>query len=164
MATDDYDDLDRDQPGDSQAIKDIRARNRELARNQRAAEDRARELEAKAAEADRASRELAFLKAGVNPDDPAARYFVKGYDGELTPDAIKAAATEARIISPAQDRQAELTAQALQQHAAIADAGRSGSVVTDDGTYAQELAQAKSLDEVIAIANRHDPRNRFIAT
>lgn len=45
------------------------------------------------------SREAAFLRAGIPVDDPAAKYFVRGYDGELTVEAIKAAAVEARIIA-----------------------------------------------------------------
>jgi hypothetical protein len=45
-----------------------------------------------------AERELAFLKAGINTDDPKMTYFVKGYDGDITADAIKAAATEAGFI------------------------------------------------------------------
>ena len=55
-------------------------------------------LKAKADEAAAASRELAFVKAGVDPTLPMAKYFVKGYDGELTADAIRAAAIEAAII------------------------------------------------------------------
>jgi hypothetical protein len=36
-------------------------------------------------------RESSFIKAGVPVDDPAAKYFVKGYEGEASPEAIKAA-------------------------------------------------------------------------
>lgn len=57
------------------------------------------ELKKLLADAQEAKRELAFLKAGVNPDDPAAKYFVKAYDGELNPEAIQQAAYEARLIS-----------------------------------------------------------------
>lgn len=45
-----------------------------------------------------ARRELAFIKAGINPDDPKMRYFVKGYEGELTSDAVRAAAIEAGFL------------------------------------------------------------------
>ena len=34
-------------------------------------------------------RELAFAKAGLPLDDPKMSYFIKGYDGELTAEAIK---------------------------------------------------------------------------
>lgn len=37
-------------------------------------------------------RELAFRDAGINPTDPQAKYFMKGYDGEVTVDAIRAEA------------------------------------------------------------------------
>jgi len=55
---------------------------------------------AKKAEADalQAKRELAFLRAGVDLDDPRSTYFVKGYDGEVSVDAIRSAAIEAGFI------------------------------------------------------------------
>lgn len=65
-------------------------------------------LKAWANEALDASRELAFVKAGINTADPMAKYFVKGYDGEISPDAIRAAAIEARLI---QDTKAVQVAQ-----------------------------------------------------
>lgn len=43
-------------------------------------------------------RELAFTKAGIPLDDPKMGYFVKGYDGDLEPQAIKQAAIEAGFI------------------------------------------------------------------
>jgi hypothetical protein len=43
-------------------------------------------------------RELAFTKAGIPMDDPKVGYFVKGYDGELDPSAIRSAAEEAGFI------------------------------------------------------------------
>lgn len=36
-----------------------------------------------------AERELAFNRAGVDPGHPAAVYFNKAYDGDVTPEAIK---------------------------------------------------------------------------
>lgn len=43
-------------------------------------------------------RENAFLKAGIPVEDKAATYFVKGYDGALDPDAIRAAAAEIGLV------------------------------------------------------------------
>lgn len=63
-----------------------------------------------AAEREAMKRELAMLKAGIPVDDPASKYFVRAYDGELTVDAIKQAAVEARILAsetPPQEIQAE---------------------------------------------------------
>lgn len=64
-------------------------------------------LEREAKEAKALKRENAFLKAGINPDDPKAKWLVKGYDGELTPDAIKAAAVEAGVLA-AENSEAEV--------------------------------------------------------
>lgn len=47
----------------------------------------------------KAVRENAFLKAGIDPDDPKMKYFVAGYSGELTKDAIAAEAKAAGFLS-----------------------------------------------------------------
>lgn len=49
-------------------------------------------------EAEQLRRENAFLKAGIDPESPRAKYFVKGYDGELTAEAIKSEAEAAGIF------------------------------------------------------------------
>ena len=58
-------------------------------------EGRATEAEAKLAQYERRD---AFRSAGLNPDDAKVSYFVKGYEGELTPDAIAAEATAAGFL------------------------------------------------------------------
>lgn len=65
-----------------------------------------RELEAKARRADdlevklaAMERREAFREAGLDLSKPAIGYFVKGYEGDLTPEAIKAAATEAGFLA-----------------------------------------------------------------
>lgn len=52
-------------------------------------------------EAAQAKRELAFYKAGISPDDKAASYFIKGYEGDLSAEAIRAAAEEAGFLRAA---------------------------------------------------------------
>lgn len=39
-----------------------------------------------------AQRENAFLKAGIDPENPKQRYFYKAYEGDMTVEAIRAAA------------------------------------------------------------------------
>ena len=90
-----FEDLDETETESQQERNPLRARMREL-------ESEIKSLRQQAAEAEQAKRELAFVKAGVDPSDSAAKYFVKGYDGELTVDAIKAAAVEARLLAPTQ--------------------------------------------------------------
>lgn len=45
-------------------------------------------------------KKLMFIEAGVPMDSPMASYFVKGYDGDLTPEAIRQAAIEAQLVAP----------------------------------------------------------------
>lgn len=50
------------------------------------------------AEGEQAKKELLFLKAGVNTDSKIGQIFLKGYDGELNLEAIRAEAVEAKLI------------------------------------------------------------------
>jgi hypothetical protein len=60
--------------------------------------DRAATLERETAEKD---RRIAFLEAGINPTaDPKLNYFVAGYKGDLTPEAIRAEAEAAGFLTP----------------------------------------------------------------
>ena len=99
------------------------------------------------AEAEKARRELLFLKAGVNPDDPKAKYFVKGYDGELTVEAIRQAAEEASYI-PSQRKEIEQDAEAFGRLNRAATHGETSEPVVD---YADKIRKAKSPDEVMQL-------------
>lgn len=68
-----------------------------------------RDLEAKAGRADVLERENAFLKAGINPEDPRLGYFVRGYQGAIDPKEIRSAAAEAGFLD-SRDTSAELAA------------------------------------------------------
>ena len=61
-----------------------------------------RELESRASEAETElasyKRRDAFRSAGLDPDDARVSYFVKGYEGELNPQAIAAEATAAGFL------------------------------------------------------------------
>jgi hypothetical protein len=78
-------------------VKDQVERNPVRAQIHRNKMRRIKELEGKLLEATEAQRKLAFVEAGVDINAPASRYFVKGYDGEMTADAIRQAAQEVRI-------------------------------------------------------------------
>jgi len=74
-------------------------------KNLRAAANRAKKLEA---ELNSMKRQMAFYQAGIPTDDPRMGYFIKGYDGELDADAIRAAAVEAGFLqTPAQEQATE---------------------------------------------------------
>ena len=130
-----------DEAQDQAARKDpVRARMREL-------EQQVKAFEAKAKEAEAAQRELAFVKAGVDPDSAAAKYFVKGYDGELTAEAIRAAAEEASLI-PSQKKEVAAEQQAWNR---VAQASRAGETSDAPVDYVQRFNNAKSADEVMTL-------------
>jgi hypothetical protein len=130
-----------DEAQDQAARKDpVRARMREL-------EQQVKAFEAKAKEAEAATRELAFVKAGVDPDSAAAKYFVKGYDGELTAEAIRAAAEEASLI-PSQRKEVAAEQQAWNR---VAQASRAGETSDAPVDYVQRFNNAKSAEEVMAL-------------
>lgn len=90
-----------------------------------------------------AKRELAFIKAGINPDDPKMRYFVKGYEGDLTADAVRAAALEAGFLA-SQDRSEQAQAvQSAQERVMTAAAG----AVIEDSSEAAALARMEQAME-----------------
>jgi hypothetical protein len=130
-----------DEVEDQATRKDpVRARMREL-------EQQVKAFEAKAKEAEAAQRELAFVKAGVDPDSAAAKYFVKGYDGELTPEAIRAAAEEANLVS-SEKKEAAGEQQAWNR---VAQASRAGETSEAPVDYVQRFNNTKSADEVMAL-------------
>jgi hypothetical protein len=101
------------------------------------------------AEADAIRRENAFMKAGIPMDNPMAKYFVKGYDGEISPDAIRTAAEEAQLIEKAAvNAQAKTEADAWNRITRAQRAGESSDPVVDWNT---KLNQARSEQEVMQI-------------
>lgn len=129
-----------DEAQDQATRNPVRARMREL-------EDRNKALEAQAKEAEAAKRELAFVKAGVDPDSAAAKWFVKGYDGEITAEAIRAAAEEASLI-PSEKKEVAAEQQAWNR---VAQASRAGETSDAPVDYSQRINNAKSSDEVMAL-------------
>ena len=128
---------------EDEAPKDpVRARMRLL-------EKEAAELKKQVAEAEAVKREMAFLKAGVPMDNPVAKYFVKGYDGEVTPEAIRQAAEEANLIAKAADNaQAKSEADAWSRITKAQRAGETSEPVVD---WASKINAARSEQEVMQI-------------
>ncbi len=76
----------------SETRNPVRARMKEL-------EKQLAEAERRAQAAEQAARRAAFLEAGLDTSNKMTEYFMKAYDGEVTPEAIKQAAVEANLIS-----------------------------------------------------------------
>ena len=128
-------------------VEDQASRKDPVRAQLRKVEQQLQVAEAKAKEAEAAQRELAFVKAGVNPDSAAAKYFVKGYDGELTPEAIRAAAEEANLVS-SEKKEVAGEQQAWNR---VAQASRAGETSEPPVDYVQRFNNTKSADEVMAL-------------
>lgn len=117
----------------------VRARMKQL-------EKEARELRKQVAEFSATQRELAFVKAGIDPASPQAKYFVKGYDGDLTPEAIREAAVEAQLITPSVSEDADK--QAWKQSNRIAAGSESAP---PPPSWNKRISEASSEQEVYDI-------------
>lgn len=128
------------QAEDSESRNPLRARMKELE-----AEVKALRAERQQFESER--RELTFVKAGIDPADTKVKYFVKGYDGELSPEAIRSAAIEAGFLSPdpQPDRVAEQ--QAWQRTNQVA----AGAGNVEPPSIQDRIRNAASEAEVLAI-------------
>lgn len=107
-------------------------------------------------------RELAFAKAGIPLEDPRMSYFVKGYDGELEPDAIREAATTAgflQVEQPQEEAPSPETQQATQaqQRVMAASAGATSEDVSESAAIARMEAamQEGGLEALLDVARQY---------
>ena len=132
MADYDYDDeeiLDSTDENSDEPSKDSRQFVRKLEQEAKEGKRAKREADEAKLEAQNAKRELALMKAGIDLESPTGKLFVKAYDGEITVEAIKAAAGEYGLIATSQ------TADVANDLAAIdrvsqASTGSGGSIPT----------------------------------
>lgn len=163
MPTDFDDDLDEDapdQPGND--VRRLREHIKKLEQDAKAAREKA----AGAERLPELERELAFRRAGIDPEDPKAKWLVKGYDGELSPDAIKAAAAEAGLTGQRQsatgDQDADLDAEVRRMdRTSRASTGRNPD---EDSEFDAEMARAArdripehEFDQILIRYGRMDP-------
>ena len=119
-----------------------------------------RELEAKAKRADeleaqvqQMQRKEVFRDAGLDPSNKMTEYFMKGYEGELSVEAIKAEAQSAGLsnaVSQANTSMVEQQAQFAQQVEAerrIAEAGDDAGPVADP-QFESLIRETKNVDEL----------------
>ena len=116
------------------------------------------------AENTRMKRELAFAKAGIPLTDAKMNYFVKGYEGDLDPEAIREAATEAGFLTveqPASQEQAvnpeaQAVAQA-QQRVMAASAGATTEDISEAAAIARMEAamQEGGLEAMLDVARQY---------
>ena len=119
-----------------------------------------RDLEAKAKRADeleaqvqQMQRKEVFRDAGLDPSNKMTEYFMKGYEGELSVEAIKAEAQSAGLsnaVSQANTSMVEQQAQFAQQVEAerrIAEAGDDAGPVADP-QFESLIRQTTNADEL----------------
>lgn len=138
-------DFDSEELYETEEPRGLRKQIEEQASARKQAEEKAAALE----------RELAFAKAGLPLDDPKIAYFVKGYDGSPSPEAIRAAAEAAGFIG--EPAQPEVPAEELAQHqqvAALAAAG-TASPPDENAEYLAALGMAKTKEEIFAVMDRY---------
>jgi hypothetical protein len=83
---------------DDDLLDDDEPRTPGVRQRMKSLEDENKALKAQVAEGQATQRRLAFIEAGIDLKDPRTSYFLKGYEGELTPEAIRTAATESGFI------------------------------------------------------------------
>jgi hypothetical protein len=131
---------DDDQPETSDTQNPVRARMKQL-------EKENREYKKMLAETEQVKRELAFAKLGVDSNDPKFKYFVKAYDGELSPEAVRQALEEAQLITP-QPLVDDSERQGWQQTNKVA-AG--SEVAPPPPSWVKRIQEANSEQELYAI-------------
>lgn len=120
----------------------------------RRAASKSKQLEAELAEA---RRELAFARARIDVDDPRMRYFVKGYEGDLTAEAIRAAAIEAGFLTQGEQSSQQQAAAAAQQRVMAAGAGAVAEDISEDAALARlEEAMAEGgIEAMLDVARQY---------
>jgi hypothetical protein len=110
------------------------------------------ELRKQVAEAEAAKRELAFVKAGIDPLQPMSKYFVKAYDGELDPEAIRQAAVEAQLISPPQNQPSADEMQAWQRTNKVAAGSQTSQPPVDWARRLNEATTPREVEQILSEA------------
>jgi antirestriction protein ArdC len=115
-------------------------------------EKRAKAADKAAAERDAAMRELVMLKAGINPETPQGKLFIKAYDGEPTLEAVKAAAQEYGVLdtpTPA------IPADEVAAHQRVAQAAAGAEVSEGDDDPIALINKAESAAEVLELVKKY---------
>ena len=139
--TDEFDDLEDEVQGERPPLDpNIRKQLREAEKAKQELKDLKAELEAQ-------KREVLFSKAGV-PDEGVGKYFRKGYDGEVSIEAIKSAYGELSPEPVIESYDAELAALQRTQGATV---GNSGAMPDPQQEFLEKLAASNDPTEVMAI-------------
>jgi hypothetical protein len=80
------------------------------------------------------------------------KYFVKAYDGDLTPDAIRQAAVEAQLISPPQNQPSADEMQAWQRTNKVAAGSQTSQPPVDWTRRLNEATSPREVEQILSEA------------
>lgn len=132
---------------DNDSENDSKNWRRKLEADAKEGKRASREAEIAKQEAAQAKRELALMKAGIDLESGTGKLFAKAYDGEATPEAIKAAAQEFGLVPTSQTTEVQNDLSAIDR-ISQASAGATGSVAP---TAIDEIRNAKSQEDIIKV-------------
>lgn len=124
----------------------------------RALEQKAKGYDALVKENEALKKTQTFAEAGIDLKDPKMGYFIKGYDGEMTVDSIRAAATEAGFIEPPQQTPEQIAQLGATQQIVAASAGAAALSAQSEAAMRSEMEAAMASggkDAVMAVARKY---------
>ena len=106
-------------------------------------------LRQQAQEFESLKRKMAFAEAGIDVNAPQAKYFIKGYDGEVSAEAIRAAAQEVNLL-PQQQQPKEVVDDSEKRAWARLQRASTAAEQTDDQVdWVKKLNSTRTQDEVM---------------
>ena len=127
--------LDEQTPDESSTIRQMREQLKEAERVKRENEE--------------LRRNLAFSQAGIDTSDPRQAFFAKGYDGDMTPEAVKKAAIDLGFMSdaPTQPTPDPALEAEREAHAAQMQTGAGTGTGTVDPHTVDPLAELRNYPQ-----------------
>jgi hypothetical protein len=105
-------------------------------------------LRQQAQELETLKRKMAFAEAGIDVNAPVAKYFMKGYDGEVSAEAIRAAAEEANLLQPQKPMEVADESE-KKAWARLQKASTAGEQTDEQVDWVKKLNSTRSQDEVM---------------
>lgn len=97
-------------------------------------------------ELESARREMAFMRAGVDTQSKLGQLLLKTYEGELTPEAITAEATELGLVRPATTGNADVNETERSQSRERSDLASDSSIDSGDTSEHPHEAALKAFE------------------
>lgn len=105
-------------------------------------------LRQQAQELEALKKKMAFAEAGIDVNAPEAKYFIKGYDGEVSAEAIRAAAQEVNLLQPQKPKEVADESE-KKAWARLQKASTAGEQTDEQTDWVKKLNSTRSQDEVM---------------